>query len=269
MAVATATKLPMKILQASLLGVVYFMLYAPIFYMMLCSFSANASWPFPLRITFKGYHSLFSSSLYTEALFNSFILSICSGLVAGTLAVMAGIAVLKYRSKWRIFIAVSMLSPIFVAQSLIGIANMAFNWQALGITGNFISAVLANAVWTMSFAFLVVLSQLVRYNWRLDDAAMVFGASPWRCFREITLPICGPAIGGAYVTAFILTFVSTHISFYTLGATPLFSIALLYGGVDPEKMSLASLANLSLIFLSFIVFLKMYRNKRREKIVSV
>ena len=42
-----------------------------------------------------------------------------------------------------------------------------------------------------------MLAQLVRYDWRMDEAAMVFGARPLRCFWEITLPNIWPAMLGA------------------------------------------------------------------------
>ena len=63
---------------------------------------------------------------------------------------------------------------------------------------------LANATYGLAFAFLVILAQLVRYDWRLDEAAMVFGARPARCFFEVTLPNIWPSVLGAFLVSFIL-----------------------------------------------------------------
>ena len=89
----------------------------------------------------------------------------------------------------------------------------------------------------LSFAFLVLLAQLVRYDWRLDEAAMVFGARPWRCFFEVMLPNVWPAVLGAFLVSFILAFNNFEISFYNLGAIPtLPTIAwgTLRHGIEPE-----------------------------------
>ena len=96
--------------------------------------------------------------------------------------------------------------PLFVAQILIGISTLMFNRNVLGIPGNIESAIVANTTYSVSFAFLVILAQLVRYDWRFDEVAQVFGARPLRCFREVTFPNIWPAVLGAFIISFILGF---------------------------------------------------------------
>ena len=112
------------------------------------------------------------------------------------------------------------------------------------LPGNIYSAIAANAIDGTAFAFLIILAQLVRYDWRMDDAAMVFGAGPVRCFFEITLPTIWPCLLGAFLISFILAFNNLEISFYNLGAIPtLPSVAWgsLRFGLGPELFALASL----------------------------
>ena len=104
-----------------------------------------------------------------------------------------------------------------------------------------------------AFAFLIMLAMMVRYDWRLDDAAMVFGARPLRCFWEITLPNIWPAMLGAFVISFILAFNNLEISFYNLGATqtlPSTAWGSLRHGLGPELPALAALVN-GVVFLAF------------------
>jgi thiamine transport system permease protein len=51
----------------------------------------------------------------------------------------------------------------------------------------------------------------------LEDAARVLGASPWRAFRQVTLPLLAPAIAAASSIVFLFTFTS-------------FGVVLLLGG---------------------------------------
>ncbi|MEZ5833859.1 MAG: putrescine ABC transporter permease PotI, partial [Dongiaceae bacterium] len=84
-----------------------------------------------------------------------------------------------------------------------------------------------------------------------------FGARPWRCFVEITLPTIWPSLLGAYLISFILAFNNLEISFYNLGAIPtLPSVAWgsLRFGLGPELFALAALVN----FFVFAVFAVMY-----------
>lgn len=239
------------------LGWLYLFLYAPIFYVVYTSFAADIVWPFPPAFTLSGYADLFSSSLYGEALLNSLELAFGSAILSTLLAGAGAIGLLRFRSRYRGLVLLAFVAPLFVADLLIGISILAFNARVLGLPGNLFSAMAANAVQGTSFSFLIILAQLVRYNWDMDDAAMVFGAKPLRCFIEITLPTIWPALFGAFLISFILAFNNLEISFYNLGAIPtLPSVAWgsLRFGLGPELFALAALVNAFV----FIVFAIMY-----------
>jgi ABC-type spermidine/putrescine transport system permease subunit II len=239
------------------LAALYVFLYAPILYVIYTSFAADIVWPFPPSFTLTAYDDLFASSLYGEALANSLTLAAGSAALSTLLAGAGAIGVLRYRSKRRGLVLFLFIAPLFVADLLIGISVLAFNARVLGLPGNLFSAMAANAVQGTSFGFLIILAQLVRYNWDMDDAAMVFGARPWRCFWEITLPTIWPSLLGAYLISFILAFNNLEISFYNLGAIPtLPSVAWgsLRFGLGPELFALAALVN----FIVFAIFAVMY-----------
>ena len=150
------------------------------------------------------------------------------------------------------------IAPLFVAELLIGISTLMFNRNVLGLPGNIPSAILANATYGLSFAFLVILAQLVRYDWRLDEAAMVFGARPMRTFWEITLPSIWPAVLGAFLVSFILGFNNFEVSFYNLGAVPTLPTVAwgtLRHGIEPELYALATLVNLAVFALLLVLYL--------------
>ena len=104
----------------------------------------------------------------------------------------------------------------------------------------------------------MILAQLVRYDWRLDEAAMVFGARPLRTFWEVTLPSIWPAVLGAFLVSFILGFNNFEISFYNLGAVPTLPTVAwgtLRHGIEPELYALATLVNLAVFALLFVLYL--------------
>lgn len=246
-----------RLAMSGLLWLLYVFLYAPIFFVIYASFSEDIVWPFPPSFTTGAYAELFGNSLYSDALANSLLIGLGSGALSTLLASAGVIGVLRFPSRWRALVLIAFLAPLFVAELLIGISSLAFNARLLGLPGNLFSAIAANAVEGTAFAFLIVLAQLVRYDWQMDDAAMVFGASPARCFWEVTLPIIWPSLLGAFLISFILAFNNLEISFYNLGAIPtLPSVAWgsLRFGLGPELFALASLTN----GLVFAVFALMY-----------
>lgn len=239
------------------LCLLYVFLYSPIAYVVYASFSKDIVWPFPPDFTLEAYFNVFDNSLFRDAFINSLKIGVGSGILSTGIATAAVIGLLRYPTRMRTALFIVFLSPLFVAELLIGISSLAFNARVLGLSGNIFSAIAANAVEGVAFSFLIILSQLVRYDWQMDDAAMVFGARPLRCFWEVTLPTIWPSIFGAFLISFILAFNNLEISFYNLGAIPtLPSVAWgsLRFGLGPELFAIAAMTNA----LVFFIFAAMY-----------
>jgi ABC-type spermidine/putrescine transport system permease subunit II len=251
-------------LQAAMLGVLYLFLYFPILYIAYLSFMENAVWPFPPIWTWEWYQRLGIMSDFHAGLWNSLLIGFGSAAVASFFATIAVIGILRFPVRRRGLMAVVYLSPLFVAQVLIGIATLMFNRNVLGLPGTIGSAVLANATYALSFAFLVLLAQLVRYDWRLDEVATVFGARPLRCFWEVTLPNVWPAVMGAFLVSFLLAFNNFAITFYNVGAVPTLPTVAwgtLRHGIEPELFALASIVN-ALVFLVLLALWALVRSGR-------
>lgn len=250
---------PAVVAQALLLLLLYVFLYAPILYIVYVSFQADSIWPFPPKFTAKHYLSLMNNGNYYAGFINSLIVGAGTGVISSLLATMAAVAVLKYRVRGRALIAGLFLSPLFLAHVLIGISSLMFNKMLLGLPGNLISAILANSAYATAFAFLVVIAQLARHDWRLDEAAMVFGATPATTFREVTFPLIWPAVLGAFIVSFLLAFNDLEISFYNLGATltlPTIAWGSLRHGISQELYALAGLINFGIFgFLGILYVL--------------
>lgn len=233
-------------LQVAMLGALYLFLYLPIFLIIYISFTDNTVWPFPPEWTGLWYQKLWMTSDFHVGLVNSVLIGLGTGLLSTVLATLPAIGLLKYRFRFRGVLAMLYLAPLFIAHLIIGIATLMFNRQFLGLPGSLPTTIIANTTYGLSFAFLVILAQLVRYDWRMDEAAMVFGARPGRCFWEVTLPNIWPALLGAFLVTFILAFNNLEISFYNLGATPTLP-TLAWGtlrhGIEGELFALAAFVN--------------------------
>ncbi|WP_417721574.1 ABC transporter permease [Salipiger sp.] len=246
----------------AVMAVVYVFLYLPIVHIGLSSIAKNHTFPYPPRLTGKAFADLFGNQLYQRALGNSILLGFGSALVTVTMTTMATIGVIRFAGRRARYFVVLFVAPLFVAEVLVGISSLVFSGLFLGLPGNLGSAILANSVHCFSYALLIIATQLFRYDWRLDEAATVFGATPVQTFREVTLPLIWPGLMGAFLISFILSFNNLEISFYLLGATPtLPSVAwgALRYGVKPELFALATLVNLVVIAILIAMYLAMAR----------
>ncbi len=253
-------------LQTALLLFLYIFLYFPIFYIAYVSLTENSVWPFPPDFTWQWYERLQIMSDFHVGLWNSLLIGSGTAALSALFATAGAIGVLRYPVRRRYLVSLVYLSPLFVAQVLIGISTLMFNRNVLGVPGNIESAIVANTTYSVSFAFLVILAQLVRYDWRLDEVAQVFGARPWRCFLEVTLPNVWPAILGAFLVSFILGFNNFEITFYNVAAVPtLPTIAwgTLRHGIESELYALATIVNVFVFAVLFILYLLIRRGTLR------
>jgi len=244
--------------QSAMLGALYLFLYLPIFYIAYLSLAENNIWPFPPNLTTRWYGRLGIMSDFHDGLWNSVLIGLGTAILSAFFATVAGIGVLRYPVKRRALIVALYLSPLFVAEILIGISTLMFNRNVLHVPGNLASAIVANTTHSLSFAFLVIVAQVARYDWRLDEVAQVFGARPLRCFWEVTLPSIWPAVLGAFLVSFIMGFNNFEITFYNVAAVPtLPTIAwgTLRHGIEPELYAMATLVNAFVFFLLFIIYL--------------
>jgi ABC-type spermidine/putrescine transport system permease subunit II len=248
---------PGILVQAAMVGFLYIFLYLPIFLIIFISFTENTVWPFPPEWTLHWYEKLWIMSDFHVGFRNSLLIGLGTGALSTLLALFPAIGLLKFRFKNRWLLAVFYLAPLFIAHLILGIATLMFNRNILGLPGSLGTTIIANTTYGLSFAFLVILAQLMRYDWRMDEAAMVFGARPVRSFFEVTLPNIWPAVLGAFLVTFILAFNNLEISFYNLGATPtLPTIAwgTLRHGIEGELYALAGLINAIVFFILIGLF---------------
>ncbi len=83
---------------------------------------------------------------------------------------------------------------------------------------NSLGAILiAHVFYNTSVYIRVVGSAWAQFDQRMEDAARVLGASPWRALREVTLPLLAPSILAATLLVFLFDFTS-------------FGVVLLLGG---------------------------------------
>lgn len=86
----------------------------------------------------------------------------------------------------------------------------AFHLQAPPIAFmNTLGAILiAHVFYNTSVVIRVVGSALVQFDARIEEAGRVLGGSPWRVFREVTLPLLRPSILVAALMVFLFDFTS-------------------------------------------------------------
>jgi molybdate transport system permease protein len=130
----------------------------------------------------------------------------------------------------------------------------------------FTGLVFASVLYSLPFCVQPLVASFERLDPKLLAASRILGASSWRTFRRITLPLSLPGI----ITAIVLTFAHTLGEFGVVlmvggnlpGATRTVSISI-YDHVQSIDYVAANWLSLTLLVISFILLALVYGLNRR------
>lgn len=158
----------------------------------------------PDGFTLDHYRELFSSGRWVEPMLASLAIGLLVGLTVMVIATLVGRAVPRSPIAGRVVLW--SLIPLFVPGIALGASLFIFLRMILDLTLGFWSIFIGHLIWAFPFSFLFVLVLTTRFDYRLLDAAADLGASRWRVFWDIELPLLRPAIIGAGIFGFLVSF---------------------------------------------------------------
>ncbi len=156
---------------------------------------------FPKQWVWTNYQTVFSDTLFTSALRNSFGIALIATLLSVIVAMFAAYAIARLDFPGKKFLlSMALAIAMFPQAALVGpLFNM---WRSLGIYDTWLGLIipyltfaLPLSIWTMSAFFRQI-------PWEMEQAAQVDGATAWQAFRKVIAPLAAP---GVFTTA-ILTF---------------------------------------------------------------
>lgn len=223
--------------------VVVFML-SPLILVILFSFGKSELAHFPIRGLWLGwYGEIFTKSAFWQAFGNSLKVSGSVGVASTVVGTMAAMALARMRERLAGPVIVSICSPVMLPPLVIGIALLSF-YVRVGIELSLLTVILSHLVITQPFVVLIVYARMVGFDYAAVDSARDLGASPWRAFRTITLPIVRPTVIGAALIAMAISLDDFLITFFTIGGgntLPTFVWGKIRTSLDPSINAIATI----------------------------
>ncbi len=255
-----------KTLLFTLISIIIFVLYMlPIYWMFISGLKASSEiysipptlWPrSPL---FNELYNVFKMAI--PYLINSFIIAVSVNLVTLFIGATGGYALARLKVSWMKWILLAFL----IAQMLPNILRVTplfVIFRDLGLIDNYISVILAISTFTIPFAIIMLRAAFLEAPVELEEAALIDGASRFRAFFSISLPIVKPSM----IIVSTITFIWSYgdfifsISFLRNRAMQPATVGL-YNFIGAEVihwnrvMAFATLTALPLIIL-FLIFQK-------------
>jgi multiple sugar transport system permease protein len=135
---------------------------------------------------------------------NSIIVAVITLVLSTLIAAPAGYALSRYLFRGRDIFRLSILAvrafPIVILSIPLAVVFLRF-----GVYDNVFSLALMHTALALPTAVLVIGSVFASIPYEFEEAAMVFGSTPFQAFRHVVLPLVLPGIAASAIFTFVLS----------------------------------------------------------------
>ena len=147
----------------------------------------------PWPLDFDGYLTAWSDGRFDLYFRNSIFVTLVSLSLIVFLGSLAAYALANWRSRWSTFVHILFIAGLMIPIR-IGTINLFQLVQALGLTDSVFSLLPVYTAMGLPIAVFVLTAFIRSIPYELIDAAYVDGASEWRIYYSIILPLVRPAL---------------------------------------------------------------------------
>ncbi|MET7400335.1 ABC transporter permease [Dactylosporangium sp. NPDC005572] len=219
------------------------------------SFSEATTFVFPPKgNSLWLYRNFFTNDRWLDALRNSLIVAVLAAGLATVVGTAAALGLDQLRGRVARLVRSALMFPILTPSIVIATA-VYISFLRWHLTGTLTGYVLAHAALASPLVLVSVTSALATFDATYLRASASLGASPWRAFVTVTLPLISRGVATGAVLAFVTSFDEVVIAlflrspkFQTLPVQMYNSVVV---DIDPTIAASSSLivVTVSLIFL--------------------
>ena len=249
---------------------ILFILIGPLVGVVLWSFAERWYWPSPIPQDFglRFWKQVFSQGRVLDSILLSLTIAIITVGFSLALAIPAAYGFARYRIPLERILLVLFLMPQAFPQLPIFI-NLASTFSKIGLGGNMWGIILAHTMASLVFSVWIVTATFKAIPVELEQVARNLGASRFRTFLTITLPLAIPGLIASSIFVFLWSMGEFTAAFF-IGA-PFIQTAtvLMYTASMGYNLQIASAIAILLIIPSIIFMVIIERYLKAEYIAGL
>ena len=206
-----------------------------------------------------------------RAIGTSAFVGLCVSLLSVAVGTSNAFLFNRYDFRGKGVVYVLMLLPLVIPGIVLGIsilvfsstvANAAWNvmeWDIMALRPGLLLVILGQFSFITTISTLVIATRLQKFDRSLEEAALNLGAGRLTAVRTVTIPFLMPALIGAFVVSFLMSFENFNTTLMLVGSDAPLTIAMfdrLKEGSTPllNAVSLLLMVGSSLLALVMIAF---------------
>jgi len=242
---------PNRILQFIALGLGFAFLYIPILSLIVYSFNESQLVTVWTRFSTRWYQALLTDDELITAAWLSLRIALLTAFASVFIGTWAGF-VLARMGRFRGFTLFSGMinAPLVIPEVIQGISLLLLFVEMGKLIGwpagrGVFTIWIGHVMLCISYVAIIVQSRVRELNPSLEEAALDLGATPFKVFFQITLPLISQALAAGWLLSFTLSIDDLVLSAFLSGpgstTLPLVVFSRVRLGLNPEMNALATL----------------------------
>ena len=249
-----------RIVSQAYLWLILAVLYAPIIFIAIFSFTDAKSLGNWTGFTLDLYSSLFSGATSAsrnlmEALKNTLLIALIASFVSTLLGTLAAIGIYNMRGRKKKAMEFLNDIPMLNPDIITGV-SLFLLFVFLHFSKGYLSVILAHITFCTPYVVLNVMPKLSQMNPNIYEAALDLGATPHQALWKVLIPQLRPGMITGFILAFTMSLDDFAVTYFTSGSSGLETLSIyIYadvrkGGLTPELKPM-----MTIFFLVILVVL--------------
>ncbi len=249
-------------------------LYAPIVFIAVFSFTEAKSLGNWTGFSFKLYRNLFTGSMQNSsgllsAVENTLLIALIASAIATLLGTVAAIGI--YNMKGRRKNVMTFLNNIpMINPDIITGVSLFLLFVFLHISQGYTTVILAHITFCTPYVVLNVMPKLSQMNPNTYEAALDLGATPAQALRKVLIPALRPGMISGFILSFTMSLDDFAVTFFTRGTIGLDTLSTyIYtdarkGGLTPELKPLMTILFLVILVVLLVINIRQSKNSDKK-----
>ena len=264
-----------KILAKAYVWILIILLYAPLVFIAIFSFTESRVLGNWTGFSTKLYENLFVGSMQgantlLSAVENTLFIVLLAALISTALGSMAAIGIHNLRGRRKNTIQFLNSIPMINPDVITGV-SLFLLFVFLHFTQGYATVVLAHVTFCTPYVVLSVLPKLYQMNPNIYEAALDLGATPSQALWKVLVPQLKPGMVSGFILAFTMSLDDFAVTFFTRGTIGLDTLSTyIYtdarkGGLTPELRPLMTLIFLIVLILLVVINIRQAKQQKSIK----
>ena len=259
-----------KVFARLYIWLILIILYAPIVFIAVFSFTEAKSLGNWTGFSLKLYQNLFTGSMQNSsgllsAVENTLLIALIASLIATLLGTVAAIGI--YNMKGRRKNVMTFLNNIpMINPDIITGVSLFLLFVFLHISQGYTTVILAHITFCTPYVVLNVMPKLSQMNPNTYEAALDLGATPAQALRKVLIPALRPGMISGFILSFTMSLDDFAVTFFTRGTIGLDTLSTyIYtdarkGGLTPELKPLMTILFLVILVVLLVINIRQSKN---------